>query len=250
MKVDLDKRINDYTKKIKDIMHSYEIHDVEILDNLSVLLATDIMIRPPMNYQPPSNECKELAMLIKFLYACNYSQITINGIVTNPQGKQIKGTGLNVSISSDNHFISDLFYFANTMLELYQGGDYQYEFGWDFKENIIWGKEEHPFFTEVYTNDELDCIIDYENKKESKRVTTKNGRLGFVASHMIKKIEHAKVEFRTIAKLYSFVYDIMLVGGWTGKKCIEADGYDGVIGGAKYREVKNWLNAYESIKNA
>lgn len=238
----------------------YDIPDVEISGRfsweiegvLSRKLAIWLIHKPPMDYLYPSNKCKELAIFIKFLNACYGSQINVRGTIKNPQGKQVKGANMEVSISEDNPFMCDLLYFANTMLEQYQDGRYQCEFGWDFKEKIelqdvLGRKEEHPFYTKWYAEEELDCIINYENEEESRRISKRNGKLGFIASYMLEILQ--KVEgFKTKTKMYSFVYDVMLIGGFVGGKCIEDDGFSGDVGEEKYQEVRNWVTAYNKEK--
>lgn len=243
--------------KIKAIMDYYGISDFEIPDKLNHDIKASASKRLAFyltftNVSTISSELevsrKELAEFIKFLRACEGSAITLKGIITNPQKNDIKGTEKITKIS-DKYFLSWLELFVNTWLEREQDEIFQYLFKWESKKPLSYTnkegeKEDDCFFTEPYSNEEIEEIISFYGKEiKSYEERTKNGELGRLASKLLSIIEPVKQEW-TQTKLYSFVYDIMKAGGKTGKKAITGKDFSGDIGREKSQQVRNWIKAY------
>lgn len=250
------------------IMEAYGISDFNINDKLNrsvkTLASNKIATLLRINYRHIQNVGKtslaqyleELPLLIQFLRACEGSVIQLKGTITNPRGKQIKGTETYAKLSYP-HFLTGLEMFTNTWLEKEQDGLFQYEFGWKDKEPITWTEtktsgsntEEYeykdPYFTEDYSDEEIEMMISFlkhEQKQEKK--TTKNAVLGFVANNIVELIKPVTQNW-IVTKLYSFVYDVMLVGKCVGKVITE-EGFSGDIGRDKFQQVKNWIVALNS----
>lgn len=184
---------------------------------------------------------KDLPLLIQFLRTCEGSDIELRGKIQNPHGKQVKGTELKVTISN-HHFLRCLELFANTWLEQQQNELYQDEFGWDSKEPLkVNDEEQDPYFTDPYTDEEINDIIDYyERLEKSYRKYTKKGELGRLAVRIVDIIEPVATDMKQI-DCYSFVFDVMLKGGMTGEDSITYEGK----GREKADQVRYWLNAYK-----
>ena len=131
------------------IMEAYGISDFNINDKLNrsvkTLASNKIATLLRINYRHIQNVGKtslaqyleEVPLLIQFLRACEGSVIQLKGTITNPRGKQIKGTETYAKLSYP-HFLTGLEMFTNTWLEKEQDGLFQYEFGWKDKEPITW----------------------------------------------------------------------------------------------------------------
>ena len=50
----------------------------------------------------------------------------------------------------------------------------------------------------------------------------------------------------TNTKKYSFIYDLMLMAGFTGKAGHLGKGFKGDIGREKAQYIRNWLKAFQS----
>lgn len=251
--------------EIKAIMATYGISDFDIHDKLnpdvkaSASRKIAFFLNIHGNYKKHDWEQElnlvELPLLIRFLRTCEGSAIEMKGTITKPQGRQIKGTEVSVKVTNHS-FLKWLEMFVNTWLEKEQDGLFQYVFGWKDKEPITWMRTESsgsnterieykdPYFTEDYSDEELEKIIQHYNQ-ESKFIkkSTKNGELGFIASKIIEYVQPLSHEWKQ-TKLYSFVYDMMLVGKCVGKVAIIEEGFSGDIGREKSQQVRNWIKAY------
>lgn len=248
---------------IKDLMESYGLTDFEIPDQLSPnlkamasgILASYVLWYANNGYgidHSISTRLKEIPLLIQFLRTCEGSTLEIKGTITKPKGKQVKGTELTATISNQQ-FLTWLELFANTWFESQQDGLFQHKFGWEFKQPLtlredlapVYEEEQDPFFTEPYSDEELSQIIDYYDKLEKSHLKfSKNGELGRLADRIVSLMKSVCIDWKA-TKLYSFVYDIMLLGKCTGKECITEEGFSGDIGREKSQQVRNWLQAYD-----
>ncbi len=250
---------------IKAIMEVYGIPDFDIPDKININLKGKLSKRIAFvldsginAYAHYDSKNEELALLIRFLRICKGSDIELKGIVQKTQGKRIKNTEMTARVSASNQFITWLEMFVNTWLERQQDGLYQYEFGWDFKEPLticrglapVFEKEQHPFFTGPYTDEELNNILEYENK--AKKVFPKfkgYAKLGRMVWKIKTLLEPYKLSM-TQTKLYSFIYDVMLLGKCVDKnESITEEGFSSNIGREKYSKVRYWLSAYKTAEN-
>lgn len=200
----------------------------------------------------PSGNNKQIAELIKFLRSCDGNPLKISGIIKKPYKGQVKGSNISFNLN-DKHTLYYLEQFLNTILERNQDGFYQYKFGWNFKEPIKYYKgtapyyeiEEDSFFTEPYTDEELDKIIKYEKERNQLKLT-KNGKLGRACYYLYSALEKQGILGNSKTKDYSFIYDILVI---KGKANDVGEGFSGTIGKEKYQTIKNWINAYLTQSN-
>lgn len=244
---------------IKALLEAYNIPDFDMPDKLNPYFIGKLSKRLALildsgmkAYAHFDNNCEELALLIQFLRTCKGSDIEFKGIITSPKGKQVKGTEMKTTISSQ-YFLTWLELFVNTWLERQQDGLYQYEFNWNFKEPLtsrkglapLYEEEQDPFFTDPYTDEEITTIIEYYSKaKKAFPKFSKNGELGRMAWKIKSILEQHKLDIKQV-KLYSFIYDLMLLGEHTGKESIIDEGFSGDIGKEKSQYIRNWLAAHE-----
>lgn len=248
------------TSDIKAIMQSYGLDDsafkgtADILYNYESVVALIELAFGNFDFYTALQHIykAELFKLIQLLRACKGSALEIKGTITKPKGKQLKGTELSTTISNQE-FLTWLEVFVNTWAEREQDGLFQFAFGWDFKQPLtlrrgqapVFEEEQHPFFTESYSDEEISQIIDYYDKIEkSHPKLTKNGKLGSIANRIVTIIIKSACIDWTQTKLYSLVYDLMLLGKITGKECITLKGFSGDIGREKSQQVRNWLQAF------
>lgn len=192
---------------------------------------------------------RQIAELIKFLRSCEGSPLKISSTIQNPYKGQVKGSNLSFNLN-DKYTLLYLEQFLNTILEENQDGLYQFEFNWNFKEPIkhykgiapCYETEEDSFFTEPYTDEELDKIIEYEKEKESNQPKlTKNGKIGRICYSFYKALKLQGILGNNKTKDYSFIYDILVI---RGKANDIGKGFSGTIGKEKYQTIRNWINAY------
>ena len=247
---------------IRALMEAYSIPDFDIPDKLNKNLKGKLSKRIAVvldwglkGYAQHNNSREELALLIQFLRACKGNDIQLKGIVHKPHGKYSKGLEMTAKLSASSQFITWLELFANTWLEQQQDGLYQYEFDWDFKQPLticrglapVYEKEQDPFFLDPYTDEEISSIIEYEAKSKGAFPQFKgNSELGRMAWKIKTLLEPHELEI-TQRKLYSFIYDVMLLGKCTGtsEPCTD-EGFSGDIGREKAQYIINWLSAYET----
>lgn len=129
----------------------------------------------------------------------------------------IKGIKENRLLLIDRQTLYNLWLYSNTLLEKNQDGEYQYEFGWDFKQPFE--HEEQINYTEPYTEDELEKIITYEKQKEKNR--KKNQKVNQILKRKIQILRRYYIEegiFSSNTKEltineYQFLYDTLVVLG-------------------------------------
>lgn len=251
-----------YRSFIIPIMEVYGMSDIEMSDpleqftSLSRRIATILNINVTwihIDWQQKAIQDAEVPKLIRFLRACEGSTIKLRGNATKPLGKLVKGSELALTIS-DPDFLLFLEKSANTWLKKRYGDNFEDIFGWDAKKAVTSQKDtgeeynqiEDSFFTEEFSNEEIEKIINYF-KKQSKEKSSENGIRGFVADNICKLILPATKGW-TQTKQYSFVYDVMLVGKCTGKIAITEEGFSGDIGREKAQQVRNWIKAFERYR--
>jgi len=154
----------------------------------------------------------EVAKLIRILRQCE--EVVVTGVIEYPQNdKEIKTQTTKTAIRSNFVFLM-LEYFLNTLLEYQQDGFYQYKFKWDDKDYL--SDEDISIknmnFTEPYTPDELEQIIEYETRIHrifAKRMTTKQN-IGSKISY-VKYMMHEQGLFSTDSqgktREYAFLFD-------------------------------------------
>lgn len=152
----------------------------------------------------------------------------------------IKGIKEKVYLSSNN-FIYLSWLQANTSLEIMQDGDYQYKFNWEFKENMT--EEGYEHFTEPYTKEELEMILNYE-RQEKEGIKKRKTKLLKSQINAIRKTFRKDGVFSNEAKEltskeYQFLYDSLSVLGVFEKEKME------IFSGTDKKEV---LRDYIRIK--
>lgn len=171
----------------------------------------------------------EIAQLIKFLYEAiqNQSEVTFSST--------IKGIKKSVSLSSFSSLRLEFWYLANAYLYHLQDGFYQYEFNMPFfdEENYSYGEIKTK--PDIFTDDILMKIIEYERKTYEK---------AFVSS---KKSLALKI--KAIVRLYrdDNVFDKTMKTIATKEACFLFDtlAYLGIIPETK---TENNSDKYEFIK--
>lgn len=223
--------------RIRALMGCYGIPDTDTPDKPMGLLSDRLAQALSgfwKNYQPFYDWQVEVALLIQFLKACKGSDIVLKGTITNPQGKQVKGSELTAKLSANNSFKTDLEELAATWL------DRQLNFSYDDLQDM----DIYAYPLNHYTEQVLEIIIRHL-RRTSKIIPqrSKNGELGEMADYIKTLLEPYGLNI-TQTKLYSFIYDIMLLGEYTGKTSITDEGFSSGIGREKSQQVRNWLNAY------
>jgi len=152
----------------------------------------------------------------------------------------IKGIKEKVYLPSNN-FIYLSWLQANTSLEIMQDGDYQYKFNWEFKENMT--EEGYEHFTEPYTKEELEMILNYERQKKEgiKKRKTKlpKSQINAIRNTFRKDGVFSNEAKELTAKEYQFLYDSLSVLGFFEKEKME------ILSGTDKKEV---LRDYIRIK--
>ncbi|WP_291528847.1 hypothetical protein [Bacteroides sp. UBA939] len=196
----------------------------------------------------------KIALFIKFLKSCAGNGIQLIGTVSNPEKGEVKGT-VKKFVLDDELLLDNIYLLANTLLEANSDGFYQYEFGWEYKDKIqykegiapVYEIQEDPFYTEPYTDEELNTITAYELSKEKKNVLSPNAligkRLSFIYNALSQKNIFGNSARGEKTKEYCFFYDYLVIIGKTNNIGAE---YSGSVGKEKYTNVKNWINAYQN----
>ena len=230
---------NEKKRKITELAESYgyAYDDVKQVGS-SAIFDWEIRKEKQADKGIPIGNHKQMADFIRFLRSCRGSKLKILGTITNPYAGQVKGTGVDFTLS-DEHTLYFLHLYMNTVLYDSQDGFYQYWFDWEDKE-YFW--EDRGIF-QPYTDEELDKIIAYENYSDAKNNAIKgNGRIGKKCWHWYSKLKEKKSFGGGKQKEYSFIYDLVVLEELTN---YIGDGFSGTIGKEKYDKVKNWISAYE-----
>ena len=246
---------------IKAIMQSYGLDDsafkgtalihnyksaVAIIEKTFNLDTIEVALSPHID-----NVEVEILKLIQFLRACEGSTLELRGIITKPKVKgQIKGQELRAEISN-KEFLTwlDLFVcsYSNWFIAKDKGFGDIVEWGDD---GPVFAEIQDPFSTgpcewEDLSDEEIAVrIFNYTRSLKKELKLTRNSRYGRLAEGLIADFQPVCTGW-TKTKFYSFVYDIMRLGKFTGKACITSKGFSGNIGREKLQQVKNWLRAWE-----
>lgn len=196
----------------------------------------------------------KIALFIKFLKSCAGSRIQLTSTISNPDKGEVKGSTKKIIID-DKLLLDNIYLLANTLLEANSDGTYQYEFDWEFKDKVkykrglapVYEIQESPFYTEPYTDEELNSIIAYESSREKRKELTPNAligkRLDFIYNTLVKQKIFGNSARGEKTKEYSFLYDYQVLIGIANNIGI---GFSGCIGKEKYTNVKNWISAYKN----
>lgn len=107
--------------------------------------------------------------------------------------------------------------------------------------------QEDPFFTEPYTDEELNEIIAYESNQEERKNLSKNALIGkrlvFLHEFLSKKNIFGNCVRGERTKEYCFLYDYLVL---IGKANDIGKEHSGSAGKEKYTNVKNWISAYNN----
>lgn len=154
----------------------------------------------------------EIAELIKLLSDSIQEKSKLNISTT------IKGIKREVNISSFSSIRIHLWYLANTILEDVQDGLYQYEFDMLFKEKLSDGHPDlYRNYTEVYSEEELSKIIQYEKNQVYKVQKNSKKRFAIMLQRLVESYREDNV-FDTTKKTIGtyeacFLYDSLDVLG-------------------------------------
>lgn len=190
-----------------------------------------------------NSQTLELVKLIQFLRKCKNGCLELTGKITQPNKDEVKGTEAHMKLTG--HSINLLESFADTWLEVDQAS--LLHDGLDIEPKELLYGETLPFI-EPHTDEELKRVEDILCvKPKGAKSHTKNGKLGQLANDIDAVFEsHEGYKDMTNTKKYSFIYDLMLMAGFTGKAGHLGKGFKGDIGREKAQYIRNWLKAFQS----
>lgn len=237
-------------KKLQELIAAYDYSAASEYISTSFIMFSSL-VQSVIGAFSQSNNL-QLAELISLLDSCRGNKITISGIVSHPKKGELKSQlkKIELSSSSDLHHLN---LWANTMLERSQDGFYQYEFNWDFKDNVKHynsidnSVSFDDFYTEPYTEEELEKILTYERDiKKKEKNFTRNAEYGrclaafynFLESNGIFTAHSNKGKAGKatgITKEYCFMYDCLVLLNATEPLDDNKE---------KYTNVKDWINAF------
>lgn len=234
--------------------YSYEEHEDVILKIVRKDITKEVMARSNDIEEDQSySETFELACLISFLRRYRGQEMKLS----------CKDERLDNVLLSSSRVQDYLEMWANTLLEYLQDGNYQYLFDWDFKQQIEWTRqmegeaiiEEDPFYTEPYTDEELNKILKYEegreqrynilyklsdNAQKGKRLKRLNDELNKAKVFCAKTHKEKEGEAVGITQEYAFLYDYLVcIGNTKGSRI-----YDNAD---KRIAVRDYINSYERV---
>lgn len=195
---------------------------------------------------PTSPDRLELAKLLRFLWKCKDSEIKLNGTIRKDDNVQIRNGGT----------IFYLMMCINKALSDASEGFYEDKFDWDYKKHLtikvfdpdknVELIEEDNFFVESYTKEELDKIIEYEERELEKKKMANNAKLGkelyFIKYKMFEAGIFTGIKFRD----YSFLYDFFAILGRDenfNPDNLKEDSGD--VRREKYQKIRPCLDAYD-----
>jgi hypothetical protein len=186
----------------------------------------------------------EVAKLIKVLRQCK--EVVVTGTIENPQNDMERKEQLAKTTICSRYTFLFLDLFLNTLLEDQQDGLYQFRFDWEFKEEI--DDEPNGYnFTEPYTKNELEQIIEYEKgnyikKRTRKKLTPKQllgQSLSLVETQMLDAgFFSGKSEGK--AREYAFLFDC-----YVAIERIPVPDYE-MTDSNKYTFVKDCIRTYQN----
>lgn len=201
----------------------------------------------------------ELFQLIKLFNSCVNSPLKITSTITKPRAKdnEIKNTESTITIS-EPYLLAKFRQFVTSLF----GMRYHYEIDAhgccrispfrDYRASQMSSFRRYPYCQSI-----LDALIDEVEEKKvvdlyPKRKITKNCKLGGYAEAILAYLLRHDFYEENKTKRYSFVFDLMRLGGKTGRKNISDKGFSGDVGREKCENVRSWLNAlmkyYSAIK--
>ena len=190
-----------------------------------------------------TDQTLELVKLIQFLRKCKNGCLELTGTITQPNKDEIKGTEVHMKLTG--HSIRVLELCVDTRLEVDQAS--LLHDGLDIEPKGLLIGETLPI-TEPHTDEELERVEDILCAvPKGKKRHTKNGKLGQLANDIDAVFKrHEGYKDMTSTKKYSFIYDLMLMAGFTGKAGHIGKGFIGDIGREKAQYIRNWLKAFQS----
>ena len=204
-------------KIIKQVMKKHGVpYDYALIRSIATMFRQ-------FRLEKEEKSIKGLPALIELLVACEGNDIEIKGSIMKPRGKQIKGTEMKVTLPAGSEILKQMLYYAAIKIE---------SMGTD--EPIEPDKYTDNDFLQIAATDD-----DYFFPKG------KNATLGKLAWGIQLALQFRGIASTKKVAFYSFIYDLMLAFGYTGKVAITDEGYSGAVGREKAQQVRNWLTAWQ-----
>lgn len=235
------------TEDVKALMEYYGYEDKIVLllgGFVSNMLRSYIVQFYAFDYL---GDLDELISAVKFFKSCDGSELKLTSTITKPKGNELKGQVKTITISSA--YLKLAFrLFVDTLLN-----EHTEIFGVERKQDIKIILPEFGFgifpmnFCIPFTNAEIDKIEAEYNKFPPKKKCKSNAKLGGCAAMILHILKMGGIDKsnNTKTKLYSFVFDLMRLGGITCKKGNPDKGFSGDAGREKLQYVTGWLKACE-----
>lgn len=209
---------NNYLDKIEELVDSYgfptsassEFYSKEY----SLAFHVSYYLTSLKDTQKPTySQLEECRKFVRFLTLCKGSEITMRGTMSNNLEKTIKMNN------------------------------------WGFLDIIQAIASFEADRLERYINEH--CIEKEEPLKKNKLLGNyANGLLAILNTYgFIKELLTAQKGKGGKTKVYSFIYDALLLAGITGREEITEEGFSGDIGSDKFQEVRKWILSYEKHQN-
>ncbi len=172
---------------------------------------SDFLNRLTDETQPKFSQLEECWEFVNFLTLCKGSEITMTGIICTNAFGDIKNTSKIVHFNNWN-FLSTLQAIA------------------------------------CFEADRLERLFD-KNCTQKEETLSANKLLGKYVDELLSYIEGFDFGKISKTKKYSFIYDALrlagVMAGNTKAAIITDEGFTGVVGSQKNKDVSNWLNAYK-----
>jgi len=246
------KRQNKLEEKVKDrlkaVFDKYGYIDEEVRKRVLGIMVMDYAMGMVMygddNFA--MNDNLEVAKLIRIFRQCD--EVVITGVIEHPQNaKERKGQTTKTKVCSKYTFFM-LECFLNTLLEYQQDGFYQYEFNWEFKNDLA--DQYNPMipmnFTEPFTKSELEKIIQYEIDKNIGHTKDKRTRKQKIGQRLsfIEMIMQEQGLFSTHSqgktREYAFLFDCFVAMDRIPIPEIEMNNSE------KYSYIKDCITTYKN----
>lgn len=234
------------TEDVKALMEYYGYEDKIVLllgGFVSNMLRSYIVQYHAIDYL---EDFDELISAAKFFKSCDGSELKLTSTITKPKGNELKGQVKTITISSAYLKLA-LPLFVDTLLNRYTK-----IIGVEEKQEIKIILPEFGFgifpmnFCIPFTDAEIDKI-EAEHNKLPHKMRKSNANLGGCAAMILHILKMGGIDKsnNTKTKLYSFVFDLMRLGGITCKKGNPDKGFSGDAGREKLQYVTGWLKACE-----
>lgn len=182
-----------------------EIHLRNLLGRFSFPIKVENISKP---YSVSAKSLADLDILLRNVIK-NPSNITVSTTI-----KSIKS-----SVVLDSEIANDLLLFVDSLIEARTDGFYQYQFNWEFKEEIETGLVTK--LTEPYSDEEISQIVEYETnkaisikKQNKKRLSIKIKNL----TEFLRKEGIFSLDYETISTSEAcFIFDFLVLKGIIGK---------------------------------